>query len=115
MLTISITCRAVLSNKVNVVVSGTVSKLRRRAPIDVPFHSYKLTDSVQAVKRAWGRGVEQGNIIPCWRKKNLSPHYSNQEPTDTSKQPIITRYLGHDSRDWLSANQGPVLPDSVGC
>eukprot|EP00116_Pleurobrachia_bachei_P014327 sb/3474589/ len=58
-----------------------------------------------------------------------------QELTETSKQPIITRYLGHvtsyqpiidqyflirkcvttnqnslfRSRDWLSANQGPVL------
>eukprot|EP00116_Pleurobrachia_bachei_P012572 sb/3472834/ len=32
-----------------------------------------------------------------------------QEPTDPSKHPR-TRYLGH----WLSANQGPVFPDSVG-
>eukprot|EP00116_Pleurobrachia_bachei_P007572 sb/3467834/ len=37
--------------------------------------------------------------------------YLNQEPTETSKQPIRTRYLR--SRDWLSANQGPVFPDSV--
>eukprot|EP00116_Pleurobrachia_bachei_P011676 sb/3471938/ len=35
-----------------------------------------------------------------------------QEPTETSKQPIRTPYLGH--VDWLSANQGPVFPDSVG-
>eukprot|EP00116_Pleurobrachia_bachei_P011423 sb/3471685/ len=33
-----------------------------------------------------------------------SPH---QEPTETSKQPIRTR-------DWLSADQGPLFPDSVG-
>eukprot|EP00116_Pleurobrachia_bachei_P005491 sb/3465753/ len=26
----------------------------------------------------------------------------------------ITRYLGHVTADWLSANQGPVFPDSVG-
>eukprot|EP00116_Pleurobrachia_bachei_P008489 sb/3468751/ len=31
------------------------------------------------------------------------------EPTETSKQPIRTRYLGK-----LSANQGPVFPDLVG-
>eukprot|EP00116_Pleurobrachia_bachei_P012911 sb/3473173/ len=37
---------------------------------------------------------------------------TQQEPTETSKQPIRTRYLGH--VDWLSANQGPVFPDSVG-
>eukprot|EP00116_Pleurobrachia_bachei_P008403 sb/3468665/ len=35
-----------------------------------------------------------------------------QEPTEISKQPIRARYLGH--VDWLSANQGPVFPDSVG-
>eukprot|EP00116_Pleurobrachia_bachei_P007723 sb/3467985/ len=64
-----------------------------------------------------------------------------QEPTETSKQPIRTRCLGHmtgyqliesgtsisrfdrflyifnpglSSRDWLLANQRPVFPDSVG-
>eukprot|EP00116_Pleurobrachia_bachei_P005924 sb/3466186/ len=34
-----------------------------------------------------------------------------QEPTETSKQPIRTCYFI--SRDWLSANQGSVFPDSV--
>eukprot|EP00116_Pleurobrachia_bachei_P002491 sb/3462753/ len=37
-----------------------------------------------------------------------------QEPTDTSKQPIRTLYLGHVTGYQLSANQGPVFPDSVG-
>eukprot|EP00116_Pleurobrachia_bachei_P006526 sb/3466788/ len=36
-----------------------------------------------------------------------------QEPTETSKQPIRSRYLGHVTGYWLSTNQGPVFPDSV--
>eukprot|EP00116_Pleurobrachia_bachei_P012106 sb/3472368/ len=35
--------------------------------------------------------------------------YVNQEPTDTTNQNLLFR-----SRDWLSANQGPVFPDLVG-
>eukprot|EP00116_Pleurobrachia_bachei_P010824 sb/3471086/ len=40
-----------------------------------------------------------------------APETQSGEPTDTSKQPIRSRYLGH-LNDWLSANQGPVFPDS---
>eukprot|EP00116_Pleurobrachia_bachei_P007386 sb/3467648/ len=40
---------------------------------------------------------------------------TSHEPTETSKQPIRTRYLGSlfRSSNWLSANQGPVFYDSV--
>ena len=34
----------------------------------------------------------------------------DEQPTGPSKHPIRTHYLG----DWLSANQGPLFPDSVG-
>ena len=41
-------------------------------------------------------------------------HLKARQPTELSKQPIRTHYLGHVTGDWLSANQGPVFPDSVG-
>ena len=37
-----------------------------------------------------------------------------QQPTESSKQPIITRYLGHMTGYHPITNQGPVFPDSVG-
>eukprot|EP00116_Pleurobrachia_bachei_P006184 sb/3466446/ len=105
----------------------------------------RQTDNIPPFLHRW-RGL-QLDLIP-----HLDPSIpSKQEPTETSRQPIRTRYLGHvtgyqpirgqyflnwsrqlihlhvfknvylsnlnslfRSRDWLSANQGPVFPDSVG-
>eukprot|EP00116_Pleurobrachia_bachei_P004637 sb/3464899/ len=55
-----------------------------------------------------GGDVNSTSIIQLTIGKFIS---SNQEPTETSKQPIRTRDLGHVTG---SANQGPVFPDSVG-
>eukprot|EP00116_Pleurobrachia_bachei_P005261 sb/3465523/ len=69
--------------------------------------------------RAWieSSATAQENIRPPYPLRErankvleIKVQTINQKPTETSKQPIRTCYLG----DWLSTNQRPAFPDSKG-
>eukprot|EP00116_Pleurobrachia_bachei_P010825 sb/3471087/ len=72
----------------------------------IPQNAYKRT-KLENIE--FGNQREQENITK-YNQLTERGHKLVQKPTETSKQPIRTRYLGFRSRDWLSANQGPVFP-----
>eukprot|EP00116_Pleurobrachia_bachei_P001733 sb/3461995/ len=97
------------------VVEDLSPEMSKQKPVptqqnQMPMEMYSpdQINKINNVLKAW---PGQKTTKPAFQMGGSFFHSDSKESTDTSKQPIRTRHLGH--VDWLSANQGPVFPDSV--
>eukprot|EP00116_Pleurobrachia_bachei_P007882 sb/3468144/ len=98
------------------VISSQINSIKLNVVVMKGFNEDELCDFVEFVRER-PISVRFLEFMPfsgnAWQSPKFVPFdEQRKELTETSKQTIRTRYT-YRSRDWLSANQGPVLPDSV--